>query len=83
MFAMKGRRSFSSTSARKADITLTVDGKEVSVPQGATSVHQHVPAPIFGSSCRLCIDTSVRSCWRGHSTVRLFPNMKFHSILTT
>ena len=39
MFAMKGRRSFSSTSARKADITLTVDGKEVSVPQGATSVH--------------------------------------------
>lgn len=33
---LKGRRSFTSTSARKADITLTVDGKEVTVPQGAT-----------------------------------------------
>lgn len=27
-------RTFSSTSSRKADITLTVDGKEVTVPQG-------------------------------------------------
>ena len=42
MFAVKGRRSFSSTSTRKADITLTVDGKKVSVPQGATPVQQHV-----------------------------------------
>jgi NADH dehydrogenase (ubiquinone) Fe-S protein 1 len=47
MFAMKGRRSFSSTSTRKADITLSVDGKEVSVPQGATPVQQHVPTPMF------------------------------------
>lgn len=30
-----GRRKFSSTNARQADITLTVDGKEVTVPQGA------------------------------------------------
>jgi len=30
-----GRRSFSSTSSRGADITLTVDGKEVTVPQGS------------------------------------------------
>ena len=59
MFAMKGRRSFSLTSTRKADITLTVDGKEVSVPQGATPVQQHVQTPIFGSSYRLCIDPSV------------------------
>ena len=59
MFAMKGRRSFSSTSTRKADITLTVDGKEVSVPQGATLVQQHVPTPIFDSLYRLCIDPSV------------------------
>ena len=29
-----GRRTFASTSARGADITLTVDGKEVTVPQG-------------------------------------------------
>ena len=32
-----GRRSFASSSARQADITLTVDGKEVTVPQGAYS----------------------------------------------
>jgi hypothetical protein len=59
MFAMKGRRSFSSTSTRKADITLTVDGKEVSVPQGATPVQQHVPIPISGSLYRLRIDPGV------------------------
>ena len=29
-----GRRTFASTSARGADITLTVDGKEVTIPQG-------------------------------------------------
>lgn len=29
-----GRRTFSSTSSLLADITLTVDGKEVTVPQG-------------------------------------------------
>lgn len=29
-----GRRNIASTSARQADITLTVDGKEVTVPQG-------------------------------------------------
>lgn len=28
------RRTIASTSARQADITLTVDGKEVTVPQG-------------------------------------------------
>jgi hypothetical protein len=59
MFDTKGRQSFSSTSARKADITLTVDGKEVSVPQGATPVQQYVPTPMFGSSCRLCFDPSM------------------------
>ena len=31
---VSGRRTFASTSARGADITLTVDGKEVTVPQG-------------------------------------------------
>ena len=30
-----GRRTFASSSSRQADITLTVDGKEVTVPQGA------------------------------------------------
>ena len=36
-----GRRTFASSSARQADITLTVDGKEVTVPQGA-SPNTHV-----------------------------------------
>ena len=34
MCVLLGRRTFASTSARGADITLTVDGKEVTVPQG-------------------------------------------------
>ncbi|KZT00709.1 NADH-ubiquinone oxidoreductase [Laetiporus sulphureus 93-53] len=33
-----GRRSFASTSAKQADITLTVDGKEVTVPQGSALI---------------------------------------------
>ncbi|KAG1764559.1 hypothetical protein EDD22DRAFT_449718 [Suillus occidentalis] len=33
-----GRRSIASTSARQADITLTVDGKEVTVPQGSALI---------------------------------------------
>jgi hypothetical protein len=45
MCARKGRQSFASTSARKADITLTVDGKEVTVPQGVTPVLERVPTP--------------------------------------
>lgn len=32
-----GDRLFSSSSSRQADITLTVDGKEVTVPQGLTT----------------------------------------------
>ena len=31
---VSGRRTSASASARGADITLTVDGKEVTVPQG-------------------------------------------------
>lgn len=58
--ALKGRRSFSSTSAHRADITLTVDGKEVTVPQGAMPVLlRDVPTPMFGPLCRLSIDPSV------------------------
>jgi hypothetical protein len=59
LMLLKGRQSFSSSSARKADITLTVDGKEVTVPQGATSVVQRVRNPIYGPLCRLCIDPGV------------------------
>lgn len=35
-----GRRTISSTSPRHADITLTVDGTEVTVPQGMTFCHE-------------------------------------------
>ncbi|KAI0298336.1 NADH-ubiquinone oxidoreductase [Multifurca ochricompacta] len=41
------RRSFASTSAHKADITLTVDGKEVTVPQ------------VLINRARFCINSSV------------------------
>nr|VWP02405.1 N/A [Ganoderma boninense] len=33
-----GRRTFASSSVRQADITLTVDGKEVTVPQGSALI---------------------------------------------
>jgi hypothetical protein len=59
LFPSKGRQSFSSTSARKADITLTVDGKEVTVPQGATPVVQHVQTPTYHPLCRLRVDSGV------------------------
>ena len=44
-WVVSGRRTFASTSARGADITLTVDGKEVTVPQGFLGV-----IPSFGWS---------------------------------
>jgi len=34
IYLFTGRRTFSSSLARQGDITLTVDGKEVTVPQG-------------------------------------------------
>ena len=44
--AFVGRRTFASTSVRGADITLTVDGKEVTVPQGFSFfwVFEHIPS---------------------------------------
>lgn len=50
------RRAMASTSARHADITLTVDGKEVTVPQGT-----------FGSSDERVLTTFNRV--RSHSGV--------------
>ena len=83
LFPSEGRRSFSSTSARKADITLTVDGKEVTVPQGATLVVQHVQTPIYDPLRRFRIDPGVRSRWRSHSTVHTSPTVPLHRILIT
>ncbi|KAH9984848.1 Ndufs1, NADH-ubiquinone oxidoreductase 75kD subunit (775) [Russula vinacea] len=60
------RRSFSSTSARKADITLTVDGKEVSVPQGSALIQACEAAgaaiPRFCYHDRLAIAGNCRMC---------------------
>ncbi|KAG8713213.1 hypothetical protein FRC08_013553 [Ceratobasidium sp. 394] len=36
--AQAARRTFASSSARRQDITLTVDGKEVTVPQGTALI---------------------------------------------
>ena len=43
LFYCAGHRTFASTSARGADITLTVDGKEVTVPQGLGPNFEHTP----------------------------------------
>ncbi|KAI9436820.1 Ndufs1, NADH-ubiquinone oxidoreductase 75kD subunit (775) [Russula earlei] len=60
------RQSFSSTSARKADITLTVDGKEVTVPQGSALIQACEAAgatiPRFCYHDRLAIAGNCRMC---------------------
>ncbi|KAI0279545.1 hypothetical protein BGY98DRAFT_967860 [Russula aff. rugulosa BPL654] len=60
------RRSFSSTSTHKADITLTVDGKEVSVPQGSALIQACEAAgaaiPRFCYHDRLAIAGNCRMC---------------------
>ncbi|KIJ96589.1 hypothetical protein K443DRAFT_682211 [Laccaria amethystina LaAM-08-1] len=60
------RRSFASTSARGADITLTVDGKEVTVPQGSALIQACEAAgatiPRFCYHDRLAIAGNCRMC---------------------
>ncbi|KAH9000633.1 Ndufs1, NADH-ubiquinone oxidoreductase 75kD subunit (775) [Lactarius hatsudake] len=60
------RRSFSSTSARKEYITLTVDGKEVTVPQGSALIQACEAAgatiPRFCYHDRLAIAGNCRMC---------------------
>ncbi|KAH7883116.1 Ndufs1, NADH-ubiquinone oxidoreductase 75kD subunit (775) [Phlebopus sp. FC_14] len=62
----KGRRSIASTSARHADITLTVDGKEVTVPQGSALIQACEAAgaviPRFCYHDRLAIAGNCRMC---------------------
>ncbi|KAJ4490076.1 Ndufs1, NADH-ubiquinone oxidoreductase 75kD subunit (775) [Lentinula aciculospora] len=61
-----GRRSLSSTSSRQADITLTVDGKEVTVPQGSALIQACEAAgatiPRFCYHDRLAIAGNCRMC---------------------
>ncbi|KZT43284.1 NADH-ubiquinone oxidoreductase 75kD subunit [Sistotremastrum suecicum HHB10207 ss-3] len=60
------RRNFSSSSSRQADITLTVDGKEVTVPQGTALIQACEAAgatiPRFCYHDRLAIAGNCRMC---------------------
>ncbi|KAF9050808.1 Ndufs1, NADH-ubiquinone oxidoreductase 75kD subunit (775) [Hymenopellis radicata] len=60
------RRGLSSTSSRQADITLTVDGKEVTVPQGSALIQAceaaGSPIPRFCYHDRLAIAGNCRMC---------------------
>ncbi|CAK5279401.1 unnamed protein product [Mycena citricolor] len=60
------RRTIASTSARQADITLTVDGKEVTVPQGSALIQAceaaGSPIPRFCYHDRLAIAGNCRMC---------------------
>ncbi|KAF9462257.1 Ndufs1, NADH-ubiquinone oxidoreductase 75kD subunit (775) [Collybia nuda] len=60
------RRTFASTSAKQADITLTVDGKEVTVPQGSALIQACEAAgatiPRFCYHERLAIAGNCRMC---------------------
>lgn len=64
--ACKGRRSFASSSKRQADVTLTVDGKEVTVPQGSALIQACEAAgatiPRFCYHDRLAIAGNCRMC---------------------
>jgi len=61
-----GRKSFSSTPQRRQDITLTVDGKEVTVPQGSALIQAceaaGSPIPRFCYHDRLAIAGNCRMC---------------------
>ncbi|KAF8508727.1 NADH-ubiquinone oxidoreductase [Hysterangium stoloniferum] len=61
-----GFRSFTSSSARSADITLTVDGKEVTVPQGSALIQACEAAgatiPRFCYHDRLAVAGNCRMC---------------------
>ncbi|XP_006455075.1 NdufS1 NADH-ubiquinone oxidoreductase subunit [Agaricus bisporus var. bisporus H97] len=64
--ATSGRRSLASSSSRNADITLTVDGKEVTVPQGSALIQACEAAgaaiPRFCYHDRLAIAGNCRMC---------------------
>ncbi|KAI0089453.1 NADH-ubiquinone oxidoreductase [Irpex rosettiformis] len=63
---LQGRRTFASSSSRQADITLTVDGKEVTVPQGSALIQACEAAgatiPRFCYHDRLAIAGNCRMC---------------------
>ncbi|KAG6819588.1 hypothetical protein H0H93_010472 [Arthromyces matolae] len=64
--ATNGHRNFSSSSNRQADITLTVNGKEVTVPQGSALIQACEAAgaaiPRFCYHDRLAIAGNCRMC---------------------
>ncbi|KAG8902624.1 hypothetical protein FRB99_004312 [Tulasnella sp. 403] len=64
--SVHSKRSFSSSSSKKADITLTVDGKEVTVPAGSALIQACEAAgatiPRFCYHDRLAIAGNCRMC---------------------
>ncbi|KAF8752317.1 NADH-quinone oxidoreductase [Rhizoctonia solani] len=66
LVAQVARRTFASSSARRQDITLTVDGKEVTVPQGSALIQACEAAgsnvPRFCYHDRLAIAGNCRMC---------------------
>ena len=52
-------RSFASSRPARADVTLTVDGKSVTVPQGEKCRHASIPQELKASFFRDCIDTGL------------------------
>ena len=53
------RRAFTSTQPLSADITLTVDGKEVTVPQGTCQVPHTSELAMLIRSYRFCPNTGL------------------------
>lgn len=68
LYPSVGRRSFASTSARGADITLTVDGKEVTVPQGKLATL------VFGDGpdVRMAGSALIQACEAAGATIPRF-----------
>ncbi|KAJ7349347.1 Ndufs1, NADH-ubiquinone oxidoreductase 75kD subunit (775) [Mycena albidolilacea] len=66
LLGVANRRNIASTSARQAEITLTVDGKEVTVPQGSALIQAceaaGSPVPRFCYHDRLAIAGNCRMC---------------------
>ncbi|KAJ9105335.1 NADH dehydrogenase (ubiquinone) 78K chain precursor, 5-prime end [Naganishia friedmannii] len=62
----QGRALFSTSAARKADVTLTIDGKEITVPQGTALIQACEQAgaqiPRFCYHDRLAIAGNCRMC---------------------
>ena len=74
LFVVSGRRTFASTSARGADITLTVDGKEITVPQGFWVFRVYLALGGYKTDLvflRFCVDPGLWGSRSDHTQVCL------------